>query len=195
MADDAGVVRLSKDVALIQTVDFFSPVVDDPFDFGQVAAGNAMSDVYAMGGKPLAALNIVAFPAGNELEILRQILRGGQEKVQEAEAFLVGGHTVDDPDIKYGLSVTGIVHPEHILTNAAARPDDILILTKPLGTGVLATSLKRGKAPDATIGSLTATMKRLNRWASEAAVAHGAHAATDITGFGLIGHALEMATS
>ena len=195
MADDAGVVRLSEEVALIQTVDFFSPVVDDPFDFGQVAAANALSDVYAMGGKPLAALNVVAFPAGQEMEILRQILRGGQEKVREAEALLVGGHTVDDPEIKYGLSVTGIVHPERILTNAASRPGDVLILTKPLGTGVLATSLKRGKAEDTTVEVLTATMKRLNRWASEAAVAHGANAATDITGFGLIGHALEMTAS
>ena len=195
MADDAGVVRLNDEEALIQTVDFFSPVLDDPFDFGQAAAANALSDVYAMGGRPLSALNVVAFPAGQEMDLLHQILRGGQEKVREAGAFLVGGHTVDDPDIKYGLSVTGLVHPEHILTNSGARAGDKLILTKPLGTGILATALKRGKAEPDMVDLLTATMIRLNRWASESALKHGAHGATDVTGFGLAGHALEMAAA
>jgi len=193
MADDAGVVRLNEDTALIHTLDFFSPVVDDPFTFGRIAAANALSDVYAMGGTPLSAMNIVCFPAGSEIPILREILRGGLDKIKEADALLVGGHSVDDPDIKYGLAVTGVVHPERILTNAGARPGDRIVLSKPLGTGILATALKRGKATDGMIAAMTDSMSRLNRWAGEAAVAHGAHGATDITGFGLVGHAREMA--
>ena len=195
MADDAGVVRLDESRALIHTVDFFSPVVDDPLTFGRIAAANALSDVYAMGGTPLAAMNLVCFPAGNEIPILREILRGGLEKVKEAGALLIGGHSVDDPEIKYGLAVTGTVHPDRILTNAGAQPGDRLVLSKPLGTGILATALKRGKATDAMIAAMTDSMSRLNRWAGEAAVAAGAHGATDITGFGLVGHAQEMAAA
>jgi selenide,water dikinase len=187
------VVRLDGETALVHTLDFFSPVVDDPFTFGQIAAANALSDVYAMGGTPLAAMNIVCFPAGSEIPLLRQILRGGLDRVREAGALLVGGHTVDDPEIKYGLAVTGTVHPDRILTNAGARPGDGLVLSKPLGTGILATALKRGRATDAMVEAMTASMIRLNRRACEAATARGAHGATDITGFGLIGHAHEMA--
>jgi selenide,water dikinase len=194
-ADDAGVVRLDASTALIQTVDFFSPVVDDPFDFGRIAAANAFSDVYAMGGRPLTAMNIVAFPAGEDMGILREILRGGLATIAEAGAILVGGHSVDDPEIKYGLSVTGLVHPKRILTNAAARPGDKLILTKPIGTGTLATALKRGKAGADAIAVMTASMTRLNQMAGGAASAHWAHACTDITGFGLLGHCWEMASA
>ncbi len=195
MADDAGVVRLDDDTALIHTLDFFSPVVDDPFTFGRIAAANALSDVYAMGGTPLSAMNIVCFPAGGEMSILREILRGGLDKVREAGALLVGGHSVDDPDIKYGLAVTGVVHPQRILMNAGARPGDRIVLSKPLGTGILATALKRGKATPEMVEAMTASMSRLNRWAAEAASAHGAHGATDVTGFGLLGHAREMAAA
>ncbi len=195
VADDAGVVRLSEDIALIHTLDFFSPVVDDPFTFGQIAAANALSDVYAMGGVPHSAMNIVCFPAGGEMSILREILRGGLDKVCEAGALLVGGHSVDDPDIKYGLAVTGLVHPGRILTNAGARPGDRIVLSKPLGTGILATALKNGRATGEMVEAMTRSMSRLNRWAAEAAVAHGAHGATDVTGFGLLGHAREMAAA
>ena len=186
-------VRLDAERALVQTVDFFSPVVDDPFDFGMIAAANALGDVYAMGGRPLTAMNLVAFPAKDDLGILRRILAGGLAKVREAGALLVGGHSVDDPEIKYGLSVTGIVHPDRVLTNAGARPGDSLVLSKPLGTGIVATALKSGKAPPDRVAEATGLMARLDRWASEAAVAHGARAATDVTGFGLLGHAAEMA--
>ncbi len=188
-------VRIDAERALVQTVDFFSPVVDDPYDFGMVAAANALSDVYAMGGRPLTAMNLVAFPAGEDMGILRRILGGGLAKVREAGAILVGGHSVDDPEIKYGLSVTGIVHPDRVLTNAGARPGDLLVLSKPIGTGIVATALKNGKASPEVVAAATGLMTRLNRWSSEAAIAAGARAATDVTGFGLIGHAAEVAAA
>ena len=192
--DDAGVFLLSDDLALVQTVDFFAPIVDDPFDFGQVAAANALSDVYAMGGQPLTALNIVAFPTGQlPLEVLGEILAGGQEKVHEAGAFIVGGHTVIDTELKYGLAVTGRAHPDFLLTNAGAKAGDQIILTKPLGNGILATAGKRGQlAPDAGRAMLDA-MKTLNGAASRAALAVGSRCATDITGFGLLGHLSHIA--
>ena len=201
--DDAGVYLLSDDVALVQTVDFFAPIVDDPYDFGQVAAANALSDVYAMGGQPLTALNIVAFPTGTlPFAVLTEILRGGQDKVHEAGAHVVGGHTINDPELKYGLSVTGRAHPSFLLTNANARPGDVLILTKPIGTGILSTALKRASAGDKSMasiasdkvaGEMVATMKTLNGAASRAALAVGAKCATDVTGFGLLGHASHIA--
>ncbi len=192
--DDAGVFRLSDDLALVQTVDFFAPIVDDPFDFGQIAAANALSDVYAMGGQPLTAMNIVAFPTSDlPLDILTGILAGGQDKVHEAGAFIVGGHTVVDTELKYGLAVTGRAHPDFLLTNAGARPGDQLILTKPIGNGILATAGKRGQlSPDAQRAMLEA-MKMLNGVASRAALAVGSRCATDITGFGLLGHMSHIA--
>ncbi len=192
--DDAGVFRVSDDIALVQTVDFFAPIVDDPYDFGQIAAANALSDVYAMGGQPLTALNIVAFPTKDlPLEILTRILAGGQDKVHEAGALIVGGHTVIDTELKYGLAVTGRAHPDFLLTNAGARAGDRLILTKPIGNGILATAAKRGKlAADAERPMLEA-MKLLNGAASRAALAVGARCATDITGFGLLGHLSHIA--
>ena len=192
--DDAGVFVLSDDLALIQTVDFFAPIVDDPYLFGQIAAANALSDVYAMGGEPLTAMNIVAFPSGKlPLEVLREILRGGQDKVHEAEALVVGGHSIIDEELKYGLSVTGRAHPKRLLTNAAARVGDRLVLSKPIGTALLATVAKSGtlSAPEAK--ALHDSMRTLNRTASEAALALGATCATDITGFGLLGHASHIA--
>ena len=192
--DDAGVFRLTDDLALVQTVDFFAPIVDDPFDFGQVAAANALSDVYAMGGQPLTAMNIVAFPSSQlPLDVLGEILAGGQEKVHEAGAFIVGGHTVIDTELKYGLAVTGRAHPDFLLTNAGAKAGDQIILTKPLGNGILATAGKRGQlAADAERAMLDA-MKTLNGSASRAALAVGSRCATDITGFGLLGHLSHIA--
>jgi len=192
--DDAGVFRLSDDLALVQTVDFFAPIVDDPFDFGQIAAANALSDVYAMGGQPLTAMNIVAFPTSDlPLDILTRILAGGQDKVHEAGAFIVGGHTVVDTELKYGLAVTGRAHPDFLLTNAGARPGDQLILTKPIGNGILATAGKRGQlSPEAQRAMLEA-MKMLNGVASRAALAVGSRCATDVTGFGLLGHMSHIA--
>ncbi|MBK6488001.1 MAG: selenide, water dikinase SelD [Gemmatimonadetes bacterium] len=192
--DDAGVFRLSADLALVQTVDFFAPIVDDPYDFGQVAAANALSDVYAMGGEPLTALSIVAFPTGKlPLEVLGEILRGGQDKVHEAGASLVGGHTITDDELKFGLSVTGRVHPDRILSNANARVGDRLILTKPIGTGLVATAVKRGSAQAGHEAAMVDSMKRLNRDAAMAALAVESRCATDITGFGLLGHAAHIA--
>ena len=192
--DDAGVFRLSDDLALVQTVDFFAPIVDDPFDFGQIAAANALSDVYAMGGQPLTAMNIVAFPTSDlPLDILTGILAGGQDKVHEAGAFIVGGHTVVDTELKYGLAVTGRAHPDFLLTNAGARPGDQLIRTKPIGNGILATAGKRGQlSPEAQRAMLEA-MKMLNGVASRAALAVGSRCATDVTGFGLLGHMSHIA--
>ena len=193
-ADDAGVFRISDDLALIQTVDFFTPIVDDPRTFGMIAAANALSDVYAMGGKPLTALNIVGFPRrALPLEVLREILLGGHDVVQSSGALLVGGHSVEDPELKYGLSVTGVVHPARVVTNAGARPGDRLILTKPLGTGVLATAIKGGMAPPEAESEAVRWMTTLNHDAAEAMQEAGVNACTDITGFGLLGHALEMA--
>jgi selenide, water dikinase len=192
--DDAGVFRVSDDIALVQTVDFFAPIVDDPYDFGQIAAANALSDVYAMGGQPLTALNIVAFPTKDlPLEVLTRILAGGQDKVHEAGALIVGGHTVIDTELKYGLAVTGRAHPDFLLTNAGARAGDRLILTKPIGNGILATAAKRGKLPPDAERPMLEAMKLLNGPASRAALAVGARCATDITGFGLLGHLSHIA--
>jgi selenide, water dikinase len=194
--DDAGIFVLSDDLALVQTVDFFAPIVDDPYLFGQIAAANALSDVYAMGGTPLTALNIVGFPSGQlPLEVLTDILRGGQDKVHEAGAFVVGGHTIIDEELKFGLAVTGRVHPQRILSNANAQIGDRLILTKPLGTGILATAAKRGEIGTADSAALYASMCKLNASASQAALTVGARAATDVTGFGLLGHALHIANA
>jgi len=193
-SDDAGVYLLSEEVALVQTVDFFTPIVDDPFTFGQIAAVNALSDVYAMGGIPLTAMNLVAFPIKTlSPSILKEILRGGLSKIEEAGAALVGGHTIDDPEVKYGLSVTGVVHPNKVLTNAKAVPGDWLVLTKPIGTGIISTALKGGMASEDSVRQIVESMTTLNRKASQWMQALGAHACTDITGFGFIGHTLEMA--
>lgn len=192
-SDDAGVYQISDEVALVQTVDFFTPIVDDPFTFGQVAVANALSDVYAMGGTPLTALNLVAFPIKTlSSSILKDILFGGLSKMGEAGVALVGGHTVEDPEIKYGLAVTGLIHPKKILTNAKAKLGDRLVLTKPLGTGVIATALKAGMASEKAVRRMVESMVALNRKASELMRAFGAHACTDITGFGFAGHASEM---
>ncbi len=192
--DDAGVFRVSDDLALVQTVDFFAPIVDDPYDFGQIAAANALSDVYAMGGQPLTALNIVAFPTKDlPLEVLTRILAGGQDKVHEAGALIVGGHTVIDTELKYGLAVTGRAHPDFLLTNAGARAGDRLILTKPIGNGILATAAKRGKLAAEAERTMLEAMKLLNGAASRAALAVGVRCATDITGFGLLGHLSHIA--
>ena len=195
-SDDAGVYLLNEKIALVQTVDFFTPIVDDPFTFGQIAVVNALSDVYAMGGKPLTALNLAAFPIKTlPSSILREILRGGLSKMVEAEVALIGGHTVEDPEIKYGLAVTGVVDPGRILSNAGAKPGDRLVLTKPLGTGVIATALKGEMASQEAIEKMVACMLTLNRTASETMQTLEAHGCTDITGFGFIGHALEMASA
>ncbi len=192
--DDAGVFRISDDVALVQTVDFFAPVVDDPFTFGQVAAANALSDVYAMGGEPLTALSIVGFPRDRlPLAVLTEILRGAQEKVRESGAFIIGGHTVIDDEVKFGLAVTGRAHPDRLLTNASAKPGDRLVLTKALGVGILTTALKRGPLGPDVERPLLDSMRTLNALASRAALAVGARCATDVTGFGLLGHASHIA--
>lgn len=193
-SDDAGIYRLTDELALIQTLDFFTPIVDDPFDFGRIAAANALSDVYAMGGRPLTAMNIVCFPIREmKKSILREILQGGLEIIHQAGAVMVGGHSVEDPELKYGLSVTGVVHPREFLTNGGARPGDFLILTKPLGTGILATVLKAGELDEKAARRVTEQMAALNRDAAEAMQEVGVNACTDITGFGLLGHSLEMA--
>lgn len=192
--DDAGVFRISEDLALVQTCDFFPPLVDDPYDFGRIAAANALSDVYAMGGTPLTALNIVCFP-DKELgpEVLVAILSGGADVVNAAGAVIVGGHSVRDAEVKYGLAVTGRVHPQRVWTNAAARPGDALVLTKPIGSGVLTSAVKAGKAPPESLREAIKVMTTLNRGAARAAERIGVHACTDVTGFGLIGHAFEIA--
>ena len=192
--DDAGVFRLDERHTLVQTVDFFTPVVDDPEAFGAIAAANALSDVYAMGGRPLTALSIAAFPEKDfPAEWAASIVRGGYRKLQEAGCVLLGGHSVRDPEIKFGYAVTGLVDAGRILTNAGARPGQALVLTKPLGTGVIATALKAGRAPAEAVDAATRSMETLNRAASEVALRHGASAATDITGFGLVGHAAGIA--
>ena len=179
----------------MQTVDFFTPVVDDPYWFGAIAAANALSDVYAMGGRPLTALNIAGFPVGAlSLDVLAEILRGGSDKMQEAGVTIVGGHTVDDTEPKYGLAVTGLIHPDHIISNAAGRAGDVLVLTKPLGSGIGTTAIKRGLASEALSATIISMMATLNRNASEAMQEVGARCATDITGFGLLGHLAEMAS-
>ena len=193
-SDDAGVYRLDADSALVQTVDFFTPLVDDPFTFGRIAATNALSDVYAMGGRPLTALSLVCFPQDGDLDILEQIMRGGLSKMSEAGCVVVGGHSVRDGEIKFGYAVTGLIHPDRVLTNAGAKVGDILVLTKALGTGVITTALKQGKADTAWVEAAVRSMTALNREASEIA-AHtvAVHAMTDITGFGLMGHSRELA--
>jgi selenide,water dikinase len=193
--DDAGVYRLSDQLALVQTVDFFTPIVDDPFTYGQIAAANSLSDVYAMGGRPLTALSIVAFPEKGDPELLERILTGGQSKMDEAGCVVVGGHSIRDDELKFGYAVTGTINPGNVWDNAGARPGDKLLLTKPLGTGVITTALKRGAARDSWVEAAVDAMRQLNRAAAEAlAVPAGAvHAATDVTGFGLLGHARELA--
>ncbi len=193
-ADDAGVVRLSDDLALVQTVDLFTPIVDDPYDYGRISAANSLSDVYAMGGTPLSALNIVGFPKDLfPMEVLADILRGAHDTVQDAGAVIVGGHTITDDELKFGLAVTGTIHPDRILSNAGARPGDVLFLTKPLGTGTLTTALKSGVVDAPWLSICVEVMSRLNWTAAQVALEVGAHACTDITGFGLMGHALELA--
>src|SRR5687767_13799770 len=193
-ADDAAVVQLTPDLAIVQTVDFFTPIVDDPYAFGRIAATNALSDVYAMGGRPVSALNLVAYPLETlGPEILREILRGGADAVAAAGASIVGGHSIDDPEPKYGLAVTGVVDPRAVLTNAGGRDGDALVLTKPLGAGAVATALKRGLADAAVVERAVAVMTALNDVAAEQARAAGAHALTDVTGFGLLGHLHELA--
>lgn len=192
-ADDAGVFLLRPDLALVQTVDFFTPIVDDPYWYGAIAAANALSDVYAMGGIPVTALNVTCFPVDClPLEVLGQILAGARDKCQEAGVVLLGGHTVDDPEPKFGMAVTGTVDPQRLLTNAGGTAGDVLILTKPIGTGILTTALKRDRIAVSDVPALIPTMARLNADAGRLAVAHGARAATDVTGFGLLGHLREM---
>jgi selenide,water dikinase len=192
--DDAGVFRLDERTALVQTVDFFTPVVDDPEAFGAIAAANALSDVYAMGGRPLTALSIAAFPETDfPPEWAAAIVRGGAAKLVEAGCALLGGHSVRDAEIKFGYAITGLIDPDRILTNAAGRGGEVLVLTKPLGTGVIATALKAGQAPPEAVAAATTSMARLNRAAAEVALRHGTTAATDITGFGLVGHASGIA--
>lgn len=193
LADDAGVYLIAPDLALVQTVDFFTPIVDDPFDFGQIAAANALSDVYAMGGEPRTALNIAAFPDDLPAETMAAIVRGGLRKLEEAGCTLVGGHSVRDAELKFGYAVTGTVRPSAVLANAGARAGDALALSKPIGTGVIATALKQGKARAEDVAAAVDSMRRLNRDAVRALEGLEAHAVTDITGFGLLGHAREMA--
>ena len=192
--DDAGVYKLTDDLAIVQTVDFFTPIVDDPFTFGQIAAANSLSDIYAMGGKPVTAMNIVAFPLDKfDISVLKEILRGGLEKLKEADVVLVGGHSIEDHELKYGLSVTGIINPRKVLTKQGAQAGDVLILTKPLGTGIISTALKGEAASAAAVEKMVTGMTTLNKKAAEIIQDIGVHACTDITGFGLIGHAYEMA--
>ena len=194
--DNAGVYKLRDDLAIIQTVDFFTPIVDDPYAFGQIAAANALSDVYAMGGKPLTAMNIVCFPSQSmDISVLKDILRGGVDKMAEAKVILVGGHTIDDTELKYGLSVTGTVHPKRLVTNSGAKAGDKLILTKPLGIGIISTALKAGMADKKIVTKITKCMLTLNDKASELMQEIGVHACTDITGFGFLGHSVELAAS
>jgi len=193
--DDAGVYKLNNDTALVQTLDFFTPIVDDPRMFGQIAAANSLSDVYAMGGKPLTVLNIVGFPIKKlDPSILANILKGAAEKVQESGAILIGGHSIDDNEPKFGMSVTGIVHPDRVWTNHGAKPGDVLILTKPIGVGILTTAIKRDLLDQEGIDQVTNVMAELNKKAAEVLMNYSVHACTDITGFGLLGHAKEMAS-
>lgn len=193
-SEDAGVYKLSDELAIVQTVDFFTPTVDDPFVFGQIAAVNAINDIYAMGGKPLTAMNIVCFPIRTmDKSVLKDVLRGGLDKAHEAGVLLIGGHSVEDNEIKYGLSVMGIIHPDKVLYNRGARPGDKLILTKPLGTGIISTAIKAGEASTLQIQQVTGSMTGLNKRAAEIMIEGGdVHSCTDITGFGFLGHACEM---
>lgn len=190
--DDAGVYQFTDDLAIVQTVDFFTPIVDDPYDFGAIAAANALSDIYAMGAKPLTALNLVAFPKDGPLDVLADIMRGGAEKAMEAEVSIIGGHSIDDREPKYGMAVTGVVDPKKMVLKGGARAGDRLVLTKPLGTGIISTAIKAGRASGEMIAIATNNMKALNKDASYAMIAAGVRGATDITGFGLLGHLHEM---
>ncbi len=192
-ADDAGVYKLTPECALVQTVDFFTPIVDDPFTYGAIAAANSLSDVYAMGGKPISSLSILAYPGKGDLDDLAEILKGGAEKMHEAECSILGGHSVNDNEVKFGYAVTGLVHPERVKANSGAKAGDALVLTKRIGTGVIATALKRGIAKDADVTASVESMLRLNRAACEAMLQLDVHGCTDVTGFGLLGHAREMA--
>jgi len=192
-ADDAGVYKLTPELALVQTVDFFTPIVDDPYTFGAIAAANSLSDVYAMGGKPLSALSMLAYPADGDLDDLEQILKGGAEKIHEADCVILGGHSVADDEIKFGYSVTGSIHPDRIKANSSARAGDVLVFTKRIGTGVVTTALKRGIASESDVQAAIDSMMLLNRRACEAMLAFDVHGCTDVTGFGMIGHAREMA--
>lgn len=192
-ADDAGVYLINDDLALVQTVDFFTPIVDDPWTFGAIAAVNALSDVWAMGGRPISALSIVAFPANGDIDVLGEILRGGVDKMLEAGCTVIGGHSVNDPEIKFGYAITGTIHPKKIKGNRDARPGDDLVFTKALGTGVIGTALKRGLASPEAIAAATASMLTLNKAACDAMLKFDVHGCTDVTGFGMIGHAREMA--
>jgi selenide,water dikinase len=192
-SEDAGVYKLNDELAVIQTVDFFTPIVDDAYQFGKIAAANSLSDVYAMGGRPLTALNVVCFPRDMmDISVLKDILRGGLDKMHEAGVILVGGHTVECPELKYGLSVTGVIHPEKVVLNSGARAGDRLILTKPLGTGIINTAIKAGEAKEEAIDKVIKSMTTLNNTASELMQEVGVNACTDVTGFGLLGHACEM---
>jgi selenide,water dikinase len=195
-SDDAAVYRLDAERAIVETVDFFTPVVDDPYWFGRIAAANAFSDVWAMGGRPLFALNVVAWPVEKlPMDMLGEVLRGGAESARLAGASILGGHSIDDPEPKYGMAVTGLVHPDRVLRNVGARPGDVLLLTKPLGSGIAATAIKKEVAPAALVARVTEVMASLNRAAGEALAASGAvHALTDVTGYGLLGHGWEMAS-
>jgi selenide, water dikinase len=194
-ADDAGVYQIAPDMALVQTVDFFTPIVDDPYTFGQIAATNALSDVYAMGGRPLTALALVCFPEKGDLEILERILAGGLSKMMEADCTILGGHSIRDEETKFGYSVTGLIDPKRILANSGARPGDALVLTKAIGTGVISTALKKEKAEESWISAAVASMTTLNHKAAEiiTSTRYRVHGMTDVTGFGLIGHARELA--
>jgi selenide,water dikinase len=192
--DDAGVFRVREDMALVQTVDFFTPVVDEPYWYGAIAAANSFSDVYAMGASPLTALNLVCFPVDSApAQVLADVLRGGYEKAQEAGVVILGGHSVDDPEPKYGMAVTGVIHPQKVVTNAGATPGDMLVLTKPLGSGIITTAAKFDECPPEVLEEAIRVMATLNRGAAEAMQEVGVHAATDVTGFGLIGHLYQMA--
>ena len=194
-SDDAGVFRLREDLAIVNTVDFFTPIVDDPYTFGQIAAANALSDVYAMGGEPRTALNIVGFPKGKlELEVLTEIIRGGSERVRAAGAVVIGGHSIIDNELKYGMAITGVVHPDRVVRNVGVKPGDALVLTKALGTGIITTALKRHKASPASVRAAIASMIALNDTASAIMRDAAVHACSDVTGFGLLGHSFEMAS-
>jgi selenide,water dikinase len=193
-SDDAGVFRLRADLAIVNTVDFFTPIVDDPFVFGQIAAANALSDVYAMGGDPVTALNIVGFPKGRlDLEILGEVIKGGSERARRAGAVVIGGHSIIDPELKYGMAVTGVIHPDRVIRNVGVRTGDALILTKPLGTGIVTTALKQRKVSAAIVRAAVTSMVSLNQSASLVARSFPVHACSDVTGYGLLGHATEMA--
>jgi selenide, water dikinase len=194
-ADDAGVYKLTPELALVQTVDFFTPIVDDPYTFGAIAAANSLSDVWAMGGRPISSLSILAYPGAGDVGDLEQILKGGAEKMREADCSILGGHSVNDDEIKFGYAVTGTVHPDRVLANAGARAGDALIFTKRIGTGVIGTALKRGIARDSDVEAAIASMLLLNRRAGEAMLGFDVHGCTDVTGFGLLGHAREMAVA